>query len=97
MNLHQPTRLSPIPRSDETESEYGAEVRDIPFYRPEKKSLDKTSYEPTQNFGTTHEFAALVSPTATTMPIHVPHRTRWVEGSSFHDFWIYRFNPPRNY
>lgn len=62
MNLHHARRLSPIPRSDE--SDYGgAEVRDIPFYRPARKPVDKTSTNghAQRPVGSTHDLDALVS------------------------------------
>jgi hypothetical protein len=78
MNLFksQDRRLSPIIQQDD-ESEYGAEVRDIPFYRPanppsQSQSLNRSSLDkPPQ----THELAALVSEPHP-VPLHIPKRSR---------------------
>ncbi|OWP06191.1 hypothetical protein B2J93_830 [Marssonina coronariae] len=45
MNFHTPRRLSPIPNSDDHESVFGADVQDIPFYRPPRPASRKTSLE----------------------------------------------------
>jgi hypothetical protein len=78
MNVHQPRRLSPIPRSDDQDSDYGgaADVKNIPFYRPSRKSVDKASFDVPRSAGATHELAALVSQGE--VPVYVPLRSRYV-------------------
>lgn len=69
MNLnthHNPRRLSPI--NDDLESEYGAEVKDIPLYRnyeprvpKENKRAGKASFDLQREAPHTHELVALVT------------------------------------
>ncbi|KAE8451978.1 hypothetical protein EG329_002142 [Mollisiaceae sp. DMI_Dod_QoI] len=77
VNVHSPRRLSPI--NDDTESEYGAEVRDIPLYRgydhrfSKELKRGKTSVDIPRS-PHTHELVALVeSPVASSM--NVPLRS----------------------
>jgi hypothetical protein len=85
MNLHHPRRLSPIPRSDDQESEAsGAEVKDIPFYRPSRKSFEKLPFDVPRSVGATHELSALVVPTYAPLPLSVLGRARYVNEMFVH-------------
>jgi hypothetical protein len=73
-------RLSPIPRSDDQESEYGAEVNDIPLYRPslstaKKASLSKLPADIPRTLPQTRELEALVTE-PTPLTVDVPSRSR---------------------
>lgn len=81
MNItaYQPRRLSPI--NDDRESEYGAEVRDIPLYRKyDSPRLKQTKREGKASVDLpraphTHELVALVNdleppPLFTQVPLH---------------------------
>jgi hypothetical protein len=73
-------RLSPIPNSDDQEWDYGAEVSDIPFYRPpfstpRKGSLSKTAADVLRTAPQTRELEALVTD-HTPVIVHVPIRSR---------------------
>lgn len=80
LNAHSPRRLSPI--NDDLESEFGAEVRDIPLYRNHEPRVSKetqkgkTSFDMSWQPPQTHELAALV----TDLPppsSNVPLRSRY--------------------
>jgi hypothetical protein len=73
-------RLSPIPNSDDQGSEYGAEVSDIPFYRPavstpKKGSLSKIAADVPRTAPQIRELEALV-PDHTPVILHAPTRSR---------------------
>lgn len=78
LNAHNLRRLSPI--NDDLESEYGAEVRDIPLYRPydsrpSTKRGDKT-WDHLRRTPHTHELVALVNDLEPPPPLmHVPLRS----------------------
>lgn len=81
---HNPRRLSPI--NDDLESEYGAEVKDIPLYRnyepplsKETKRAGKPSFDLHHEAPHTHELVALVTdpPPSSVFPL----RSRYVEVS----------------
>jgi hypothetical protein len=78
MNLHSSRRLSPIPRSDDQESDFGgAEVKDIPFYRSsvssnKRASVDKPPFD-ILVAPQTHELSALIT-TPPLAPLRVSKR-----------------------
>ncbi len=89
MNIHKTSdrRLPSILDSDAQESDFGAEVRDIPLHRAsnsgsrrastEKPRID-TSYATPQTF----QFSAIVSEPTSPAPLKVPTRSRLVDDSS---------------
>jgi len=77
VNIHNlDRRLPTIPQSDHEIEAGGADVRDIPFYRPasRKESLDKRSVDIPRTIGETHALEALIEPTHSTL--YVPKRSR---------------------
>lgn len=80
MNHQGPIRLSPI--TDDLESEYGAEVNDIPLYRSydspvlKETKRGRTTVDQPREQQRTHELVALVAGPDAVDLINLPIRSR---------------------